>query len=76
MKKPVIVIWHDSRAYGNEWYDEEDIAGFCCATIKTRGYLVSQNEFKTVVAQSTDGEGRYLNIILIPQGCIKEIKTD
>lgn len=72
--KEVTVIWKDSRAYGNHWYDGEETKEFTSAVIQTKGFLIAEDSNQLTVAQSVDDDSNSHNIMVIPKGCIKKIK--
>ncbi len=61
--KIVVVTWRDSHRYTYQMEADEEVA---CCTIKTVGWLVSENE-KQIVLSQDDIEGDIRGVIVIPR---------
>jgi len=75
--KEVKVFWEDSKAYGNEWYDVEEVEHFDIVHCVSKGFIVQEDKQKIKLAQTFGGDC-YLNFVIIPKGCITKliVETD
>lgn len=71
--RKVTVKWVDSKSYGNEWLDKEDIDKLDVVHCESVGFIVKEDKDKILLAQSYGGEF-YHGLMAIPKGCILEIK--
>ena len=69
------VLWRDIKSYNGEWCGELDIATFNAVLCRTKGWIVHVTEALLMIAQTVSEFGAY-NIMVIPKGCVVEIKED
>lgn len=71
--KLVLVEWDDCSTRMGGWHhlDEMDSVMECFSM----GVICKEDEKQIVIANSRNADGRYMETVAIPRGCIKRIRT-
>lgn len=73
--REVKVIWVDSKFYSHEWLTPEEASAIEVGQCETKGYLVFKDKTRIVIAQTRNIDCETVhNLMVIPKGCIVEIK--